>query len=111
MGKDEENGKGEEKQDEAKLKLVNAVVDPQDDQLLSLSVIPRVMAVPLAIMETYDEALNPDRKESLSKIFTRKLLKLQRSVNARVLERTVTLALEQIGAEAEEEEEEMEDKD
>ena len=110
----EENENGGEPQDEAKLKLVNAIVDPTDEQLPSLTVIPRVLAVPLAIMQTYPKALDPDRdkmKEPLGVIFLRNLLKLQRSVNARVLERTVTLALEQIGAEAEEEEEEPGDND
>jgi len=98
--KKEENGGN--KQD-AQLKMINTVFAPDDEHLSELTVLPRDMVLPLSMMETYEEALDEKRTESLSRIWLRKFYKLQRSVGGMLKNQGVALAMEQIGAEEEEE--------
>ena len=91
------------------LKMIDVVFNPSDERLPEMTVIPRGLVLSMSMMMTYDEALKPGRTQTLSSIWLKNFFKLQRSVGGTLKNQGVALAMEQIGAEQEEEEREIED--
>ena len=105
--KDKENGQ-EDSKDTSIGKMIDVVFKPSEEHLPEMTVIPRGMVLPLSMMMTYDQALGPKRTKSLSHIWMHNFFKLQRSVGGTLKNQGVALAMEQIGAEQEDEEDDLE---
>ena len=91
---------------EALLKLVNLLYDTDKDRLPQLSSLERREVFPMSIQMMKEEALNPDRKEPLTKIWRTAYLSLKRSVGMKAFMIGAGLAHEQAQAETEKGEEE-----
>ena len=90
----------------AKLRMVELLYNTADDHILELSSISGLQVRPIAIVETLEHIGDPDvrsGKTSLAQIYVRKILRARRSVEAKHLMRGNLLAVEQVGAETEEE--------
>ena len=89
-------------------KMIDVVFNPTEEHLPEMTVIPRGLVLSMSMMMTYDHVLDPKRTKTLSSIWLTNFFRLQRSVGGTLKNQGVALAMEQIGAEQEEEEDDLE---
>jgi len=107
MEKEEEKRNGEEQASIGK--MIDVVFNPTEERLPEMTVIPRGLVLSMSMMMTYDHVLDPKRTKTLSSIWLNNFFRLQRSVGGTLKNQGVALAMEQIGAEQEEEDKDIED--
>jgi hypothetical protein len=93
----------------AQIKMLNQVFEPTDERLAEMTVLSRVMPLPLSMMDMFDQATKPNRRKSLMELWRTSYYKHLRSVGGMLKNQGVALAMEQIGASEEEEIKEAED--
>jgi len=109
MNKKEEEVKNGDGEQPSVGKMIDVVFNPSEEHLPEMTVIPRGLVLPMSMMMMYDHVLEPGRKKTLSSIWLTNFFKLQRSVGGTLKNQGVALAMEQIGAEQEEEDKDIED--